>query len=376
MLLGRAYRRPGEASDFDEAHADFEAVAKKTRSLEGYLGAIDTEARQGASAESLDAKYAQVTPDELSRFVKAYLIARKLPHLSGAAHGQAVEAGIALLRGGWNELKAKREAQALFGALLHERFLSDGDRAAAQRANVHYLIALDLVRSNQREKAMVLGQLALLHSEVGNHRIALGYLDDREKLPYADNGAGLAVRLAKARTLLHVGARSRRGENRRRGHHADRSQAAAGGVSRCWRWTAPRSITWRRASSRARFQLYDLELPLRRRRQVGTQPRGGAALGRAAAALGAKQPARALDDLALVDERLAQKTLPAGLRWPHATDEEILRSYRLIAAGLRANAPQRLGGARPGIARAFGAARAVRRTAEGSARPARKFAAR
>src|SRR6201999_2883259 len=43
-----------------------------------------------------------------------------------------------------------------------------------------------------------------LQTEVGNFRIALGYLLDRDKLPYADNAEGLAVLLAKARCLLHV----------------------------------------------------------------------------------------------------------------------------------------------------------------------------
>src|SRR6266851_2208675 len=52
---------------------------------------------------------------------------------------------------------------------------------------------------------MLLGQLGILQTQVGNFHIALTPLDEREKLPYVDNSAGLAVRLARARALLHVG---------------------------------------------------------------------------------------------------------------------------------------------------------------------------
>src|SRR5258707_6837052 len=52
---------------------------------------------------------------------------------------------------------------------------------------------------------MLLGQLGILQTQVGNFHIALTPLDEREKLPYVDNSAGLAVRLARAPALLHVG---------------------------------------------------------------------------------------------------------------------------------------------------------------------------
>src|ERR1700723_2038799 len=52
---------------------------------------------------------------------------------------------------------------------------------------------------------MILGQLGLLHTQVGNYRIGHGYLAARDKLPYTDNAEGLAVHLAHARCLLHVG---------------------------------------------------------------------------------------------------------------------------------------------------------------------------
>ena len=70
---------------------------------------------------------------------------------------------------------------------------------------MHYLVALELVGDNARFRAMILGELGLLHTDVGNYRIALGYLLERDKLPYTDNSEGLDVLLSKAQALLHVG---------------------------------------------------------------------------------------------------------------------------------------------------------------------------
>src|SRR5260370_6909549 len=52
---------------------------------------------------------------------------------------------------------------------------------------------------------MVVGELGLLHTDVGNYRIAVGYLLERAKRPYTDDSEGLDVLLSKAQALLHVG---------------------------------------------------------------------------------------------------------------------------------------------------------------------------
>jgi hypothetical protein len=62
-------------------------------------------------------------------------------------------------------------------------------------------------------------------------------------------------------------------------------------------------------------------------------------LARAAAALGAKAPERALADLDAFDQGFAK----TELKLPHQTVERSARSYQLISAGLRANAQQALG---------------------------------
>jgi hypothetical protein len=59
--------------------------------------------------------------------------------------------------------------------------------------------------------------------------------------------------------------------------------------------------------------------------------------------LGANQPQRAIDDVAAVETGLGDERLAKVLEWPHVAPEETLRSYRLIAAGLRGKAHRRLG---------------------------------
>jgi hypothetical protein len=91
--------------------------------------------------------------------------------------------------------------------------------------------------------------------------------------------------------------------------------------------------------------LYDTELPL-----LGAPRTSGAArnlvvvrLAHAAAAQGARQPQRVLEDLAEVDRGLSDPAVATALRWPQTRPEEAARAYRLIAAGLRANASRALG---------------------------------
>src|SRR5262249_46191427 len=71
---------------------------------------------------------------------------------------------------------------------------------------------------------------------------------------------------------------------------------------------------------------------------LSARNRVAARISRAAAAVGAKEPARALGDLDYVDERLRDSKVVASLQWPHDTAEHVARKYRLIAGGLRATA--------------------------------------
>ena len=346
-LTGRAYRRRAK-NRLDDARNDFDAVTQRTGSLETAVEAINLRLKAGEAPEQIEK---EVTTREkskavpLAHFVKAYVTARQLPKLEADAHAKAVTAAVSELKASWPELKDQRAVQALYGAILHEDFLRSGDLSTAEKANKHYLVALDLVRNNIRYKAMILGALGVLHTQVGNFHIALGYLDAREKLPYVENGAVLAVKLARARALLHVG------------REAEAAQVADQAVAMVD--TTPKlapflPLALDRAAldnlAAGKFEralaLYDRELPLV---DAGTSDAAAirnrlvVRLGLCAAALGANQPQHALDVLARVDHDLAAPEVLATLSWPHATPEQVHRAYRLIAAGLRANAESKLG---------------------------------
>ena len=183
-----------------------------------------------------------------------------------------------------------------------------------------------------------------MHTDVGNYRIALGYLLERDKLPYSDNAEGLDVLLSKAQALLHVG---------RDADAAAAGEAALAMIARnpalapyqllALDWAAVDNLA---AGHFARaLALYDEEIPLLDAAvvPVGERNRMVTRLSRAAAAVGATEPYRALLDLDYLEKRLNDPKTVATLQWPHATADQVARAYRLIASGLRANANRELG---------------------------------
>jgi hypothetical protein len=343
LILARAYERAG-AKRYDDARVDFDSVAVQTGSLEAVVGAIDMRLKLGEHEASIERHYDEhALPASMAHFAEAYLLARQLPKLEGEAHAKAVAAAFSALNSSWSELTEERIAQALFGALLHEEYLETGDLDTAEQADAHYLIALELVGDDARFRAMILGELGLLHTDVGNYRIAVGYLLERDQLPYTDNPEGLDVLLSKAQALLHVG---------RDAEAAEAGDAALAMIARnpaltpytllALDWAAVDNLSAGRFAHA--LELYDREVPLvdgfaaplaERNRMV-------VRFSRAAAAIGAKQPARALDDLDYVDKHLSDPKTIAALQWPHATAAQVVRAYRLIASGLRANASREL----------------------------------
>ena len=260
-LVGRAYRR--EAAGYrTEARADFEAVAKRTGAYEAVAAAIDVRLRSGEKREAITADYAArgATPALVS-FVEAYLLTTSLPELDDKRRREAAARAFDVIRRSWRELKDNGIVQSLLGSLVHEQYLEKHELDLAERANVHYLVALDLLRADPRYRALVLDQLLLLQMEVGNFRIALGHAESRDALPYVDDPVGLAVRLAKARVLLHTG---------KDADAAKAADAAVAMVDRAPALAAYRALALDRAAldnlaaqqfARAR-KLYDLEIPL------------------------------------------------------------------------------------------------------------------
>lgn len=355
-LMGRAYRRLA-SQRLDEARADFDLVTQRTGSLEAAVESVSLRLRAGVAPALIEQEVTTSVPgmaEPMRRFVKAYVITRQLGRIDYAlAHSQAVASAQAELRAAWPVLKNRREAQALQGAIWHEDFLRSGDAAAAERANRHYRVALDLVRNNLRYRAMLLGALGLLHTQAGNFAIALGYLDERDKLPYTDNAAGLAVSLARACALLHVG---RDAEAAQAADEALAMVDAAPPTSRLAERYGP-LVQDRAALYNLSAGRFDRSLALYDRILTTTEPSHVPAalppprnalvqrLARSAAALGASQPERALADLDLLERELAHPAAQAALQAPGscASPQQALRAQRIVAAGLRAKAHTQLG---------------------------------
>jgi hypothetical protein len=340
VMLSRAYRRLAKGH-LDHARDVFLSVAETTGSLEAHVGYVDLRLREGATPDQLRAEYAKRTGNAespVSEFVRAYLLARELPSLSGQPRERAIDDAIAALRHAAPQLRGKPEPQVVWGAVLHERYLDDGTLASAQKANLHYLLALELVPRNPRYRSHILSELSLLQSEVGNWRIALAYLEDRDKLPLADDAGGVEHRLVKARTLMHLD------------REEDAAVAADGALAVVERTPAlaelrplvvDRDALYQLAAGRfdRALALYDTLVPL----AAGERNQLVARLAHAGAALGAGQPRRAVADLAFVDSKLRDDRQAPRLEWPHTSAATTLRGYRMIAAGLRANAHLRLG---------------------------------
>ena len=344
-ILGRAYRRLARGR-VAEARADFEVVFRRTAALDAAIGAIDLRLAAGESEHSVETDLLKGLPpaSAVRAFVRAYLLARELPRLSEDRFGEVAEQARELLRSAWPELKNSAAARALNGAIAHEQYVRTGESAAAERANFHYLIALELTRQDTRYRAMLLGQLGLLHSQAGNYRIALGHLAERAKLPFNDDAEALAGRLALARALLHV---DREVEAAMAAEQALALTERAPALARFRVLALDRAALYNLAAERfpRALALYDAELPLLSRdgTPAARRNRFVVRVAHAAAALGAGQPQRSLEDLRITDAELPQAGMVTALTAPPMSEEQTERSFRVIASGLRANAELALG---------------------------------
>jgi hypothetical protein len=340
--IGRAFRERGK-EELTAARADFERVVKHTHSLEALIGWIDLGRWAGERPEVISDQVVHMDqPAWLKAFGQAYIQAHELRNLTGDAHARAVDQALALLRGAWADLRRQRFAQALAGAIHHEAYLVTGDLAQAERASGNYEVASRGLTSNIPVRAMLLGQQGLLQTQVGNYRIALTSLDQREQLPYVDNAAGLSIRMARARALLHVGHPQQA---------ADSTEQALAMIDETPRLAEYRVLALDRAAMYAlaagRFERslahYEPVLAFIEASPTKQRNRVAIRLGHAAAALGARQPEKTLADLSVVQKVLDSPDAGTALAWAHATPKDVLRTYRLISSGLEANALRQLG---------------------------------
>jgi hypothetical protein len=298
-----------------DAAREFASVLAEATSYESEVGLLETDANAAPA----------------SSFTRAYLAWRELSGLDGPAFDKRYAEALFDLKRAEDTNEQLPEVQALHGALLHLRFLRGGDRLAAEEAGYRYELALDLSHENPRYRAMLVEQLGLLHSAVGNHRLAIGWFDAREKLPFADPLVELGHHLTRGRSLLHVG---REAEAAEAAAAAQALIAKTPSLARFAPLALDRAALYALAAGDGAqaLALYD-------------QARDGDALrlplARAAAALAGGKPERAFADLARVEKVLADPK--AQLGFTGLANDEAHLTFSLLALGLRAQAERALG---------------------------------
>ncbi|HEY0468098.1 MAG TPA: hypothetical protein VGC79_28060 [Polyangiaceae bacterium] len=344
-IIGRAFRRlaKGRAA---EARADFDAVFRLTGSFQAASASIELRLGEGQSAAAIATELSQGArdPSAIAHFVEAAGISHELGKLSDAAHADAVARARAALRASWAALKNKAPVRALYGALMHQEYLRSGSPAAAEMANSHYLVALDRGGDDPRLRATLLDDLGLLQAQVGNYRIALGYFEQRDKLPYGPNASALAVHLAHAEALLHLG------KEQDAAALTERALATLGQAPTLAAYgtlTLDRSALANLAAghyARA-LTLYDAELPRLSANETPSARRNRfvVRLAHAAAAVGSGSPQVALADLNQLEPRLEEPRFVQELAPAHVSPEQAGATYRALANGLRAQASAALG---------------------------------
>lgn len=351
VVLERAYTELAQGK-VAEARASFYATTLNATSLEGHIGFIEARLREGRrDVESTYAQRFAKTPGSPEyAFVQAYLLARALPATSDlAAHERAAARAIDLLRSASVTWPRSMEIQHVWGTVLHQRALRTGKRQFAIDAHSHYMLALDLAADNVRFRAALLQQLGLLQASLGNHRIALQHLADRDRLPHVQPEAELNLRMAMARSYFHVAMYP---EAVAAAQQALALTESALGLGRFRPLVLDRLALYNQAAGghvRA-FELYETLLSMTAPEAAGDAPDKDSAelnrikmhLGAVAAALGAGRHAEALEHITTVEKLIAASKSLAAERARIDIGRPATRfdrtDYEILVAGLRAQA--------------------------------------
>jgi cellulose synthase operon protein C len=207
VMLERAYveLRHGRA---EQARELFVRITQSTRSLEAWVGAIETGLRDRDPDAVRDEIRSTLSPDDpIAAFAEAYLVSRGLSDVDDPQrHAAKIERARELLRPVAEAMPRSPEVHHLYAYLAHRHFHRTGDKEAGMAAHSRYHLALDLAADEPRRRASILAELGLLQAALGNHRIALRHFGERERLPFLDPQGELSFRLAKARSLFHTSA--------------------------------------------------------------------------------------------------------------------------------------------------------------------------
>ena len=227
-----------------------------------------------------DQRGAAVSP-AVHGFVDAYLVARELGSTArrGARPRRSIAPSPRLRRVG-ADLRGRPEPQVIWGSLLAERYLEDGDFAAAQKANVHFLLG---ARARRQERALPLaGAVADLDPAVARRQPP-----HRARLPRRSRQAAVRRRRGRAGAPADAGAHlpphrphGRRRRRRRPGAGDGRPLARSSRPIASWRSIARPCATSPPAASSARWRSTTISCPrstataTRRRRRATGWSRG------------------------------------------------------------------------------------------------------
>ncbi len=208
VALERAYSMLAR-EDYSDARGVFYGTTLLTDSLAAHIGFIEARFREGRDEESLRAEYAaryrQQPENPVHAFVRAYLIARRLPEAEDTQiHERWAALAIARLRSAASSFPHSHEVFLLWGYIAHQQFLRTGDSEAAMVAHTRYLLALDLARTEPRARAALHLALGVLQGSLGNHSIAARHFAARGRYQFLAPARRLAWRLAYARSLFHL----------------------------------------------------------------------------------------------------------------------------------------------------------------------------
>jgi len=122
-----------------------------------------------------------------------------------ARHEENAARAIELLMKVDDELPRQSQVHQLWGFVLHQRARRTGSSEAGADANRHYELALDLAQDDERLTAALLHRIGLLQAELGNHGVALRYLEQRDELPHVRPLEELGLRLTTAWSARQMG---------------------------------------------------------------------------------------------------------------------------------------------------------------------------
>ncbi len=204
-VFERAYveEQKGEIGD---ARGHFYGVTLQTESLEAHAGFLEMRLAEGKDPAA-DYRDSPSFSPAATGYARAYLLARKLPGLvrEPAAHAKAEAEATRELSAIARAAPQRAEVHQLWAYIAYQRYLRTGDRLAPVEANAHALIALDLYRDSPRGRAATFDLLGRVQAAVGNYGLALGWLEQRARLPFSSPRQELSHCLAFARARYHTG---------------------------------------------------------------------------------------------------------------------------------------------------------------------------